>query len=194
MEVACGIGIFPLSISFVLQVCCVSRLYAIYIAAEDIVWESRKLVSSGSTRFTSPPMEIFKIHGIPALRDLYRRRWILKICDISALCDLCRRRWDLQILRHLGSTRSISPPWILLNLILEIDVAPALRDLHRRWWDLQNLWQLGSTWFISPPMKFLKFMTFRLYVIHIAADYVHDFRLATFCDYSQSTSAPLSTH
>jgi hypothetical protein len=51
----------------------------------------------------------------------------------------------------LGSTRSISLPWILFDLIWKIGVAPALRDL-------------------LPPMGSSRFVISRLYAIHIAAD------------------------
>jgi hypothetical protein len=149
------------------------RLYAIYLAADEIFKNSWHL---SSTRFISPLMRSSKFVTSRLYAIYLAADEIFKMHDISALRDLYRRRWDLQNLWHLGSTRFISPPmrflqfvtsrlyaiYIVADKIFKFCIILALRDLYRRRWDFYGLWHLGSARFISPSVRFLRFVTSQL--------------------------------
>jgi hypothetical protein len=60
--------------------------------------------------------------------------------------------------------------YIAADEIFKIGVVSAIRYLYRRQRNLQNWYRTGSTRSISPPTKSSKLVSYRLYVIHIAAN------------------------
>jgi hypothetical protein len=121
-------------------------------------------------------IRVASLRCLSALRDLYRRRgycW----SDLKNWCRLGSTRFKSPL---MGSSKFVTSRLYAIHFaadgIFKIRDIPALRDSFRCWWDLQNSWYPGSTRFKLSLMGSSKFVTSRLYAIHIGADGIFKMR------------------